>query len=97
MTTTVLINFAAAILSLVFRFVPSSEGWWNSQPAIVKRLGMFVMVVLSAVVIYGATCAGFLGALNWNLTCDETGLQQLLGLVFAVLVNQGTYLLVKEK
>jgi len=98
MTTAVLLQFASAILSMVFRWVPKSEGWWNTEAEpIVKRLIMFGLVVLSGAILYGMACLGWLDALNWNLACDESGLQQLLSLVFAVLVNQGTYNLIKEK
>ena len=98
MTTAVLLQFAASLLSIIFRFVPKSEGWWNKVATpIVKRLIMAGLVTLSAAILYGMSCLGWLDALNWNLVCDSNGLQQLVSLVFAVLVNQGTYNLIKDR
>ena len=98
MTTAVLLQFAASLLSIIFRFVPKSEGWWNTKAIpIVKRLIMAGLVTLSAAILYGMSCLGWLDALNWNLVCDSNGLQQLVSLVFAVLVNQGTYNLIKDR
>jgi hypothetical protein len=58
---------------------------------------MFGLVAVSAAILYGMSCLGWLDALNWSLACDENGIQQLLSLVFAVLVNQGTYKLIEKK
>ena len=97
MTTTVLLAFAAALLSIVFRYVPGSDGWWANQPPVAKRGLMAVFVILAGVIIYGSACLGFLEALNWNLACNESGMQQIISLVMAALVNQGTYKLIEPK
>ena len=95
MTTTVLLAFAAALLSIVFRYV--NPDWFAKQDKVVKRLIMSCFVVLAGVVIYGGACTGLLDALNWNLPCNESGLQQIISLVMAALVNQGTYKLIEPK
>ena len=97
MTTTVLAGIAGAILSLFFEYVPGVAGWFEGQSAIVKRIVMSVALVVAAAVVYGMACAGLLGALNWSLTCDEAGLTQLLGVLFAALAtNQTFHLLIKK-
>ena len=97
MTTTVLLNFAAALLSFAFRYIPSADGWWANQTKIVKRLIMALLVVASGGLIYGMSCLGWTQAFNWSLACNEDGLQQIINLVFAALVNQGTYKLIEKK
>ena len=95
MTTTVLVAFAASLWAIVFRYV--NPEWFAKQDKVVKRLIMGVFIVLSGVIIYGFACTGFLEALNWNLACNESGLQQIISLVMAALVNQGTYKLIEPK
>jgi hypothetical protein len=98
MTTVVLLNFAAALWALIARFVPKADGWWNTKATpFVKRLVMAGLVIASAFVLYGLSCLGWSQALNWTLTCDANGAQQLFGLVSAALVNQGTYNLIKDR
>ena len=94
MTTTVLLQFAAALWSIIFRFVPAE--WFDKLGKAGKRAIMGGLVVLSGALIYGAACAGFLEAFNWNLQCNEFGLNQIIQLVLAALVNQGTYNLIKK-
>ena len=97
MTTTVILNFAAALLSIAFRYIPSADGWWVNQTKVIKRLIMALAVVLAGGIIYGMSCLGWTQAFNWNLACNEDGLQQIISLVTAALVNQGTYKLIEKK
>ena len=95
MTTVVLLDLAAALWAIIFRYVPAE--WFAKLGKAGKRAIMGGLVVLSGALIYGAACTGVLAAFNWNLTCDEFGLNQIIQLVLAALVNQGTYHLIKEK
>ena len=97
MSTTVLAAVAGALLSLLFEYVPGVAGWFENQAAITKRIVMSAALIVAAGVVYGMACAGLLGALNWNLSCDEAGLTQLLGILFAALAsNQTFHALVKK-
>jgi hypothetical protein len=97
MTTTVLAGVAGALLSLLFEYVPGIAGWFEKQTSITKRIVMSVALIVAAAVVYAMACAGLLGALNWSLTCDEAGLTQLLGVLFAALAtNQTFHALVKK-
>ena len=94
MTTTVLLELAAAFWAILFRYVPAE--WFAKLGKAGKRALMGGLVVLSGAVIYGAACAGILAPFNWNLACNEFGLNQIIQLVLAALVNQGTYHIIKE-
>jgi hypothetical protein len=98
MTTTVIAGIAGAILSLFLKYVPGFRQKWALADANVKRFWMIFLLILAGALVYGAACAGFLGPLNWNLTCDANGLDKVIRLVFAAAsTNQITYLLAPEK
>lgn len=98
MTTVVLLDLAAALWAVIFRYVPGSTSWWNTKATpIVKRLIMGGLVIASGFIVYGLACLGWMDAFNWSLACDADGMNQLIALVTAALVNQGTYNLIREK
>jgi hypothetical protein len=91
-----LILVAAALLSLLFAYVPGLSTWWDGMGSQVKALGMAVLIVVVAIVIFALSCytnAPFAGlpaceaSLGWNLI--EIAVLALLGLAG----NQGTYML----
>lgn len=91
-----LILIAAAILSLLFAYIPGLSDWWDRLQAKAKSLIMAVLILLVAVFVYGLACysnAPFAALpaceanLGWNLI--ETAILALLGLAG----NQGTYML----
>jgi len=98
MTTEVLIAIAGALLAVIFEYVPKAGSWWESLDKVLKRLVMAGMLLLAAGIVYGAACLGILAAFNWNLTCDQAGLSQLIQLwVAAVGVNTLTYTVIPKK
>jgi len=94
MTTVVLVDLAAALWAIIFRFVPAE--WFAKLGKAGKRAIMGGLVVVSGAAIYGAACAGILAPFNWDLACNEFGLNQMIQLVLAALVNQGTYHMIRE-
>lgn len=91
-----LILVAAAVLSLLFAYIPKLSDWWGTLESKVKALGMAVLIVLVAIATYVLSChtsAPFAALpaceanLGWNLI--EIAILALLGLAG----NQGTYML----
>lgn len=103
MDATFISTAAAAILSLLFSYLPGLSDWYanlGSGPqgddgGTRKRLVMLALLVLVAGATFGLTCAGWGDLLNGAgiaLRCDRPGLVELLrALVFAVMANQSVY------
>jgi hypothetical protein len=109
MDATFISTAAAAILSLLFSYLPGLSEWYarlGSGPGgedggTRKRLLMLALLVLVAGGAFGLTCAGWgdlLGAAGAGLRCDRPGLVELLrALFFALMANQSVYKISPKK
>lgn len=86
-------------LSLLFKFIPGFKTWYDALADEYKGLIMAAIVFLSAAVLYGLSCVGWLEGLwpGLGLTCDQAGLSGLIrAVVLALTANQATYLTVRK-
>lgn len=98
MTAEFLAGVAGIILSLVFSYVPKSEGAWSSLEGTYKRLIMLGLLALVALGAFGLACASLGGDFGIKLTCDKAGLiglVQVLGA--AVIANQAAFAISPKK
>lgn len=87
----------ASILSLIVSFVPGFSDWFATLDGALKRLLMFVLLLLVSVGIFALCCAGLGDDLNISYTCDRSGFVSLLRIFWAALAsNQATFLLSKR-
>ena len=85
---------AGAILSLVFKYVPGFNTWYDKLDSQHKELAMLGLLVLVVAGMFGLSCAG------WEnfFTCDQIGLKEAVYvLVGAIVGNQGTYSLLSHQ
>jgi len=89
---------AAALLSLLFSYVPGFKTWYQPLAPAIKRLVMLILLALIALVSFALACGG--ATLNqrspWDpkLTCDQGGLLTLIqSLLAALAANQATFLI----
>jgi uncharacterized protein YacL len=89
LTSSLLVMIAAAILSVLFSYVPGLNTWFATMDGTFKRLAMLLLLAITAGVIYGLGCAGVLSS---GITCDQPGLTKLVYMfVLAVVANQSTF------
>jgi hypothetical protein len=94
MTPQALAAIAAAILSLLFSYVPGFKSWYQPLETTYKRLVMLALVCLSAAGVFGLACAGWGDQLNLNLTCSpESALGMVSTLLGALAANQAVFLI----
>lgn len=92
MTAESLSLISAAVLSLLFSYVPGLNSWFGGLDGLYKRLIMLVLLVAVAGVSYGTACAGWGGDFGVALSCDKAGAVGLVkALVLAIMANQSTY------
>lgn len=87
------IALMAAILAILFEWLPSLKKWWDTLTPDRKRLYMIGMLVLLVGVTFGLSCAGLTDA----FTCTVMGaIDALILLMQAIAINQGVHLLTKH-
>ena len=92
MSAQMLAGFAGVVLALALSYIPKLGPWFNSQASEVKVMINGLLLVLVAVGVYGAACAGLAVDLDLFLACDRPSLISLLGaLLTALLSNQAAY------
>ena len=90
--------FAGTILSLIFSYVPGSDGRWKRLDATKKRLIMLGLLVLVSGVAFGLSCAGVLSGFGISITCNQEGLAGLIeALIVAIIANQSIYSISPQK
>ena len=88
-TPELLAGIVAAIISLMFSYIPGLSEKFAALAGEYKRLIMAGLMVLVAVVIYAGSCFGLLSI---GIACDQPGVLQLVSIVLAALIaNQGVY------
>jgi len=86
--TNIYVGIAAAVLSLLFGYVPGLKTWYESKTAEVKQLVMLGVLALTVAGAYGLSCAGQVS----SFTCDTAGIWDAVwAFVIALTVNQGVY------
>ncbi len=90
-----LVTLAGVLLSILFGYVGGFKTWYEAQDSTRKAQIMLCLTALAALIVAGGSC--------WLkypwITCDESGLKELLRLFFLSLTaNQVAYLtLVKPR
>ena len=91
MSSQLLSLVAGTVLSLLFAYVPGLNTKFASLTGTVKRLIMLGLLALTAVSIYGLSCAGWVFG-GISVTCDQAGIQKLIEVfILAAIANQSTY------
>ncbi len=82
---------AGALLSLLFAYVPKLKDWYEGKDSQTKQLVMLACLVVVAVGMAGASCAGINLSVSLPV-CDQGGLTALVeAFVLATLGNVATY------
>ena len=88
MTAETLSAIVAALLALLFAYIPGFATWFNPLESEKKRLIMLGFLVVAAVVIFGLSCA----QISPYVPCTKEGvwsLVQILGA--AIIANQSLF------
>jgi hypothetical protein len=85
---------AGAILSLAFSYIPGLQARFEPLDGIYKRLIMLGLLVLTASVAFGLSCAGWGADLGLELGCNRSGLIGLLQALFLALAANQTIFLI---
>ena len=80
MDTKELVAIVGAVLAVLFAYVPGFANWFNPLGAEIKRLIMAGLMILTAAVVFGLSCAGIMA----KVTCDFQG---AWGLIIAILAG----------
>ena len=84
-----LTEIVAIVLSLAFSYIPGLADWYGGLQEAYRRLIMLGLLVITAGVIFGIACGGWL---DTGVTCDQPGLVGLLkALLDAIIANQVVY------
>jgi len=79
---------AGVVLSLLFKYIPGLNAWFEEQDSTGKELIMLGIMITAVGVVYGLGCFGWLDI----YACGSEGLKQaVFALVGAVVGNQGAY------
>jgi hypothetical protein len=79
---------AGLVLSLAFAYVPGLKDWFEGLPKPQwKAAFMAVLTIVAAGVIFGLGCAKWF---NVPVTCDQTGIEQLVNAVVAALIGMAS-------
>ena len=89
---------AGTVLSLTFSYVPGARSWFERFEPEIKRLIMLVLLVITAGIVYGLSCLGWVSEWGISLSCDRSGLLGLIEqLVIAIIANQSIYAISPRK
>jgi len=92
-TPEILSVVAAAVISLLFSYVPNLRVGFAKLAKETQQLIMLGILAVTAAAAYGLSCAGWLeGLFGAALACDQAGFMGLVrAFIFAVMANQGIY------
>jgi len=95
MTATELSALAGVALSLLFTYTPGLRTKFEPLSAERKSLIMLVLIVIVAVSVYSASCAGLsLPFVTGEVACDLVGARGLISnVLYALVTNQATFLI----
>ena len=97
MTAENLAVICGVVLSLIFSYLPGLSGRWDQLAPELKRIWMFILLVIVAIVVFVLACAGWGKDFGIVLTCDRPGFVGLLqALIYAIMANQSAYMLTKK-
>jgi len=93
MTPEILIAIGAALLSLLFEFVPGFAPWYDKFDPVQKRLFMAGILFVTVAVLFGLSCAKLLA----YFACTAIGAWEAVLLwLGAIAINQGVHLVFKK-
>ena len=88
MTAEALVALVAAILALLFAYIPGFANWFNPLEAEKKRLIMLGLMVIASAAVFGLSCAG----IQPTFTCSTTGIWELVKILgTAIIMNQSLF------
>lgn len=88
-----LAGLAGTVLFFLFEYIPGFSAWYEKKDEATKRLIMLGLLVVTAVGVFLLSCYGPFD----YVACAESGIWQLLELLFAAAVaNQVTHSLAKK-
>ena len=92
MTAETLALIAGVVLSLLFSYIPGFNAWFAALEGVYKRLIMLSLVLVTALVIFGLSCAEWvIGGIG--VTCDQAGILMLVEMFIIVMIaNQSMFL-----
>ena len=95
-TQDLLTSIAGALLSLAFSYFPGLSEAYETLDPTRKRLVMLIFLVIAALGLYAASCAGLFGIPA--SVCTETGTKNLAWIfILCAVVNQTAYGLTKKE
>jgi multisubunit Na+/H+ antiporter MnhB subunit len=93
MTAVLLSSIVAIVLSLLFSYVPGLNTWYAALTGEWKRVGMAVLLLLTAGAVFGLSCANVLS----YVTCDQAGAIGMIKIfVSALIANQAAFLITPQ-
>jgi len=88
---------AGSILSLLIEYFPGFKLWHERLLPEQKRLLMLGMIILVAVAIYFAYCHFSVSIPNLEVSCDSSGIVDLVRIIIWIAIsNQTTHKLIKR-
>ena len=88
-----LASIAGIVLSLVFSYIPGVKDWFDKLAPSMKQAVMGGLLIVTALVIFGLSCAG----LDIGVVCSADGAVGFLWVLIAALIgNQSMYLITKK-
>ena len=93
MTSETLVIISAAVLSLLFSYIPGLNVKFAEQSEQAKKLIMAGMLLIVTASVIGLACAGVLQDLfGVSISCTRESVITLIRyFIFAIVANQGTY------
>lgn len=97
MTDIQLTAFAAALLSLIFSYIPGINASYDAQPPVIKRLVMLALLVVVTAAVSALACSPLASNFGITTKCDQAGIMSLISaFIAAIVANQGTWLITKK-
>jgi hypothetical protein len=93
LTPNLIIVIVAALLAVLFDWLPRLKPWYDKFSDGQKRGIMAVLLLITTCAIFGISCTGWL---SLGITCNAEGARSLVYMLLtAVAINQGIHVLTK--
>ncbi len=95
MTAEALALYSGVALSLVFSYVPGLNKKFDELQSDYKRLIMLAALLVTALVVFGVGCSGWLDV---GISCDQAGVVAMAqAFVLALIANQSAYAITPKR
>ncbi|MHC1730456.1 MAG: hypothetical protein AB9888_00260 [Bacteroidales bacterium] len=93
MTAELLGSISGIVLSLLFSYIPGLSDWYARLTGEKKRLIMAGLLLITALVVFGLSCANLFDL----VACSQDGVMGLLKIfITALIANQSAYLITTQ-